>query len=166
VAETNLRGYSIDGRLNKMDVDIIDVDPTCEAAGNADGDVIFTFTEIPNCVSVDAGSCLLHSVQLLDDDDNGGAIDLVFQSDNTTLGSIGAAVSESDANAGDILGYVSLTTYFDGIAWQMSTKTNIGLVLKAAASTKSIYVAGVNRSGSSQTATAAGIHLKIGVIKD
>ncbi len=166
MAETNLRGYSIDGRLNKMDVDIIDVDPTCEAAGNADGDVIFTFTEIPNCVSVDAGSCLLHSVQLLDDDDNGGAIDLVFQSDNTTLGSIGAAVSESDANAGDILGYVSLTTYFDGIAWQMSTKTNIGLVLKAAASTKSIYVAGVNRSGSSQTATAAGIHLKIGVIKD
>ena len=25
MAETNLRGYSIDGRLNKMDIDLIDV---------------------------------------------------------------------------------------------------------------------------------------------
>ena len=48
----------------------------------------------------------------------------------------------------------------------MSSKTNIGLVLKAAAATKSVYVAGVNRNGDAQTATAAGIHLRIGVIKD
>ena len=166
MAETNLRAYSVDGRLNKMDVDLIDVDPTSEAASNADGDVIFTFTEIPNCVSVEAGSCLLHSVQLLDDDDIGGKIDLVFQTDSTTLGTIGAAVSESDANAGDILGFVTLETYFDGINWQMSSKTNIGLVLKAAASTKSIWVAGVNRNGGAVTNTANGIHLRIGVIKD
>ena len=166
MAETNLQKYQTNERLGKMDVDLIDIDPVCEAASNADGDVIFTFTEIPNAVSVDGGSCLLHSVQLLDDDDNGGKIDLVFQTDDTTLGTIGAAVSETDANAGDILGYVQLETYFDGINWQMSSKTNIGLVLKAAAATKSVYVAGVNRNGDAQTATAAGIHLRIGVIKD
>ena len=166
MAITNLQKYQTQERLGKMDVDLIDVDPVCEAASNADGDVIFTFTEIPNAVSVDGGSCLLHSVQLLDDDDNGGKIDLVFQTDDTTLGTIGAAVSETDANAGDILGYVQLETYFDGINWQMSSKTNIGLVLKAAAATKSVYVAGVNRNGDAQTATAAGIHLRIGVIKD
>ena len=166
MAITDVNKYSIGERLGKMDVDLIDVDPTCQAASNADGDVIFTFTEIPNAVAVDGGSCLLHSVQLLDDDDNGGKIDLVFQTDDTTLGAIGAAVSESDANAGDILGYVQLETYFDGINWQMSSKTNIGLVLKAAAATKSVYVAGVNRNGDAQTATAAGIHLRIGVIKD
>jgi len=166
MAITNLQKYQTQERLGKMDVDLIDVDPVCEAASNADGDVIFTFTEIPNAVSVDGGSCLLHSVQLLDDDDNGGKIDLVFQTDDTTLGGIGTAVAESAANAGDILGYVQLETYFDGIAWQMSSKTNIGLVLKAAAGTQSLYVAGVNRNGDAQTATAAGIHLRIGVIKD
>ena len=166
MAITDLNKYSTTERLGKMDVDLIDVDPVCEAASNADGDVIFTFTEIPNAVAVYGGSCLLHSVQLLDDDDNGGKIDLVFQTDDTTLGTIGAAVSESDANAGDILGYVQLETYFDGINWQISSKTNIGLVLKAASGTKSLYVAGVNRNGDAQTATAAGIHLRIGVIKD
>mgnify|MGYP003147829342 CR=1 FL=1 len=166
MAETKIHGYTVQERLGKMDVDLIDVDPTCEAASNADGDVIFTFTEIENAVAVPGGSCLLHSAQLLDDDDNGGAIDLVFQSDNTTLGAIGAAVSESAANAGDILGYVSLSTYFDGINWQMSTKTNIGLTMKAASGETSLYVAGVNRSGSAQTATASGIHLKLGIIKD
>jgi len=166
MAITDLNKYSTTERLGKMDVDLIDVDPVCEAASNADGDVIFTFTEIPNAVAVDGGSCLLHSVQLLDDDDNGAKIDLVFQTNDTTLGTIGAAVSESDANAGNILGYVQLETYFDGINWQISSKTNIGLVLKAASGTKSLYVAGVNRNGDAQTATAAGIHLRIGVIKD
>ena len=166
MAITDLNKYSTTERLGKMDVDLIDVDPVCEAASNADGDVIFTFTEIPNAVAVDGGSCLLHSVQLLDDDDNGAKIDLVFQTNDTTLGTIGEAVSESDANAGNILGYVQLETYFDGINWQISSKTNIGLVLKAASGTKSLYVAGVNRNGDAQTATAAGIHLRIGVIKD
>ena len=166
MAKTQLHNYTVQEKLNKMDIDLIDVDPVCEAASNADGDVIFTFTEIPNVVAVNGGASLLHSVQLLDDDDNGGKIDLVFQTDDTTLGTLGAAVSESDANAGDILGYVQLETYFDGINWQISSKTNIGLVLKAASGTKSLYVAGVNRNGDAQTATAAGIHLRIGVIKD
>ena len=166
MAETQINKYSSRARLGRMDVDLIDVDPVCEAASNADGDVIFTFTEIPNAVAIDGGTCLLHSVSLLDDDDNGGKIDLIFQTDSTTLGTLGAAVSESDANAGDILGYVQLDTYFDGINWQLSSKTNIGLVLKAASGTKSLYVAGVNRNGDAQTATAAGIHLRIGVIKD
>ena len=48
----------------------------------------------------------------------------------------------------------------------MCSKTNIGLVLKAAASTKSIWVAGVNRNGGAVTNTAAGIQLRIGVIND
>ena len=166
MAETQINKYSSRARLGRMDVDLIDVDPTCQAESNADGDVIFTFTEIPNAVAIDGGTCLLHSVSLLDDDDNGGKIDLIFQTDSTTLGTLGAAVSESDDNAGDILGYVQLDTYFDGINWQLSSKTNIGLVLKAASGTKSLYVAGVNRNGDAQTATAAGIHLRIGVIKD
>lgn len=166
MSNTKLHDYTVIERLGKMAVDLIDVNPVCEAASNADGDVIFTFTEIPNAVAVDGGSCLLHSVQLLDNDYNGGIIDLVFQTDNTTLGAIGAAVSESDTNAEDILGYVQLETYFDGINWKMSSKTNIGLVLKAASGTKSLYIAGVNRNGDAQTATASGINLRIGVIKD
>ena len=66
----------------------------------------------------------------------------------------------------DRLGTVSMSSYFDGIAWQSSTKTNLGLVVKAASDTTSIYVAGVNRAGASTTWTASGIQLKIGIVKD
>ena len=166
MAETNITKYRTAERLGKMDVDLIDVTPTCDTSGTDDADVLFDYVEIPNCVSVAQGSCLLHSIQLLDIDDVGGAIDLVFQTDNTALGTIDAAVSIADADAADILGYVSLSSYFDGIAWQMSTKTNIGLIMKAASGTSSIYVAGVNRNGASVTHTASGIVLRIGVIKD
>ena len=66
---------------------------------------------------------------------------------------------------GDIQGSVSMTSYFDGIAWQMSTKNNIGLVVKAAEDSTSLYIAGVIRTAS-LTYTASGIQLKIGIVKD
>ena len=165
MAETNITKYRAAERLGKMDVDLIDVTPTCDTGGTDDADVLFDYVEIPNCVSVAQGSCLLHSIQLLDIDDVGGAIDLVFQTDNTALGTIDAAVSITDANARDIQGSVSMTSYFDGIAWQMSTKNNIGLVVKAASDSTSLYVAGVIRTDS-LTYTASGIQLKVGIVKD
>ena len=58
-----------------------------------------------------------------------------------------------------------MTNYFDGIAWQMSTKNNIGLTVKAASDSTSLYVAGVVRTDS-LTYTASGIQLKIGIVKD
>ena len=166
MAATNLHNYSVQEKLNKMDVDVITVTPTIETSAIVQHDVLFDYIEIPNAVSVNGGSAIIQSIQLLDEGDQGGAIDLVFQSDNTALGTLDAAVSISDANARDILGYVSITNYFDGIAWQMSTKNNIGLVVKAASDTKSIYVAGVIRSASIDYNAATDIQLKIGIVKD
>ena len=142
MAQTDLRKYGTEERLNKMDLDVISVDPTCDPSGTDDADVLFDFTEIPYAASVDGGSCLLHSIQLLDDDDVGGKLDLVFATANTALGALDAAITISDANAQNILGYVS------------------------AEGTRSLYVAGVNRNGASVTHVAAGIHLKIGIVKD
>ena len=166
MAQTDLRKYGTEERLNKMDLDVISVDVTCDPSGTDDADVLFDFTEIPYAASVDGGSCLLHSIQLLDDDDVGGKLDLVFATANTALGTLDAAISITDANAQNILGYVRLEDYFDGINWQMSTSTSIGLAMKCAEGTRSLYVAGVNRNGASVTHVAAGIHLKIGIVKD
>ena len=129
--------------------------------------VISNPVEISNCVSVEAGSSLLHSVQLIDDDDDGAVIDLVFTQVSTNLGTVNGAIDAADSVAASILGVVSITSYFDGIAWQIAQKTNIGLVLKAVAGSKSIYVGAINRNGGAVTKTAADdLHLRIGVIKD
>ena len=156
---------SADKKLNQMKVDLITVTPTCDTGGVNQHDVLFDYIEIPNAVAVKGGSAIIQSIQLLDEDDQGGVIDLVFQSDNTSLGTVDAAVSITDANARDIQGSVSMTSYFDGIAWQMSTKNNIGLIVKAASDSTSLYVAGVVRTDS-LTYTASGIQLKIGIVKD
>ena len=91
----------------------------------------------------------------------------MFTQVSTNLGTVNGAIDAADSVAASILGVVSLTSYFDGIVWQISQKTNIGLVLKAVASTKSIYVGAINRSGGAVTKTAADdLHLRIGIIKD
>ena len=165
MAKTEIHKFTVQERLGKMDVDVITVTPTCDASGTNINDVLFDYVEIPNAVAVAGGSAIIQSINLLDEDDQGGLIDLVFQSDNTALGTIDAAVSITDANARDIQGAVSMSNYFDGIAWQMSTKNNIGLTVKAASDSTSLYVAGVVRTDS-LTYTASGIQLKIGIVKD
>ena len=172
MAKTRLHNYSVQEKLNKMDVDIITVTPTLNVDtdggddGTQDNDVMFDYTEIPNAVAVPGGSAIIQSITLLDKDDLGAAIDLVFADADTGLGTLDAAVSDDDAGAEGILGYTSITSYFDGVAWQVASKNNLGMVVKAATGSTSIYVAGVNRNGAAVTNTVSGFKLKIGVVKD
>ena len=162
------RSLAVIERLGKMDVDVITLTPDTATEACSDGEVIFQADELPNIVSVDGGTCIVQSIGVLDDDDHGGAIDIVFM-DTTGLldaGDDGGTIDAADGVIPDaILGVVQITSYFDGIAWQYGYKTNIGLVLKAPSASKSIYVSAVNR-GSTATWTAAGLRLQIGVIKD
>jgi hypothetical protein len=167
MANTDIFKYSTNERLGKMDVDFIDVDLVTDTDATADNGVISNPVEIANAVSVNAGTSILQSVQLIDDDDDGAIIDLVFTQVSTNLGTVNGAIDAADSVAASILGVVSITSYFDGIAWQIAQKTNIGLVLKAAASTKSIYVGAINRNGGAVTKTAADdLHLRLGIVKD
>ena len=169
MAETILKKYSVQEKLNKMDVDIITITPTTTTAECVVGDVIFQADELANIVSVNGGSCILQSILVLDDDDNGQAIDLVFMTTTALLDATSAGGTAIDAAEGTIpdtiLGVVSISNYFDGLVWQVGHKENIGLVLKAATGTKSIYVSAVNR-GATDTWTADGLRLKIGIVKD
>ena len=169
MAATDLKGYSAAEKLNKMDVDVITLTPDTATEACSDGEVIFQADELTNMVAVNGGTCIVQSIGVLDDDDHGGAIDIVFM-DTTGLldaGDDGGTIEAADGAIPDaILGVVNISNYFDGIAWKYGHKENIGLVLKAGASTKSIYVAGVNRSGGALTWTAAGLRLKIGIVKD
>ena len=170
MAETQIRKYAVIERLGKMDVDIITVTPTIETSTIDANDVLFNPVEIPFAVSELGGRSLLHSVCLIDQTDTsvdaGVAIDLVFTQDSTNLGTLDAAVSAADTVLDGIIGIVPMTSYVDMINGQISTKTNIGLVLiGASASSKSVYVGGVVREAGTARAADA-IDLRIGVIKD
>ena len=170
MAETQIRKYAVIERLGKMDVDFITVTPTIETSSIDANDVLFNPVEITNAVSVNGGRSLLHSICLIDQTntsvDAGVAIDLVFTQDSTNLGTLDAAVSCADTVLDGIIGIVPMTSYVDMINGQISTKTNIGLILAgASASSQSVYVGGVIREAGTARAADA-IDLRIGVIKD
>ena len=60
-----------------------------------------------------------------------------------------------------------MSNYTDLVGCQVATKTNVGLVVKAASTTKSIFVHAVNRSGGTYTpAATTDLKMKIGIVKD
>lgn len=168
MAETNLTERSSQAKLNSMAVDLIDVTLTTDDEAHGNNDVIAQSIEIPNAVAVEGGSAIIQSIMILDEDDEAPSIDLIFQTDNTALASDeGEIVNISDDNARDILGFVNVSNYTDLLNCQVGIKTNIGLVVKAASTTKSIFVHAVNRSGGTYTpAATTDLKMKIGIIKD
>ena len=171
MAESNLRKYTTEERLNKMDVDLIDVTLTTVAAAVANNEVVSQSIEIENAVAVQGGSAIIQSIVLNCDDAETPALDLVFTqvSDALTSGlselvAVGTDVDNFNAS---ILGHVSLSDYTNLVDCVTATKLNIGLIVKAVAGSTSIYVHTINRSGANFTPTATDdLHLRVGVVKD
>lgn len=139
--------------------------PTLETSILANNDVFFVPTEIPNFFREAGGIATLDSVVVLDGDDQNVAFDLMFFSESVTLGTLNAAISITDANAEKCLGVVKMvvaTHASDLINSILFTQGNIGLTMKAAAGSSSLWVGGVVRSGT-PTYTASGMKMKFGV---
>jgi len=151
----------------RSEVVLIDATLTTDAEAIADNEIIAQGIELPNVVGEDGSCAIIQSVMILDEDDEAPAVDLVFSSANTALGSDeGEAVSISDANARNIQGFVSVNNYTDLVGSQVAVKSNIGLTVKTASDSKSLYVHCINRSGGNYTpAATTDMKLKIGFIR-
>lgn len=144
---------------------VIDVTLTADTAILASGDVMVVPQEITSVFRQNAGRVRLESIVVLDGDDQGTAIDLVFSDANITLGTLNAAISVSDADAAKIIGHVSVAAadFKDYINSQIAVKTGVGIVMEAAAASTSLWVSAVCRSGT-PTYTAAALKLKLGFV--
>ncbi len=131
------------------------------------GDVLSDTAIIYDALDEEEGTATIHSVTLLDKDDQAGALDLVFFRTNVSLGTKNDAVSISDTNADEILGVLEITAsdYVDLVNSQIVTKTNLGIGIRGDKNqgTK-IYVAAISRD--TKTYSASGITLKITTLQD
>lgn len=143
--------------------DLIDVTLSLDTAQYASGDVLAATQEVANAVATNGAKCLLHSVVVLDKDDQGQALDLVFLRTNVSLGSENSAVAITDTDAEQVLGIVSIAAgdYNDLGANRVATMPGVGLVLEADAASTSIYLAAVSKG--TGTYTASGIIVKLGL---
>lgn len=132
----------------------------------ASGEVLAATQIITACMRVNGGTGVIHSVVLLDKDDQAGALDLVFLRTNVGIGTENAAVSVADADADEILGIIEIAAadYVDLVNSQLVTKSNVGIVVDADAAADDLYVAAISRD--TKTYTASGITLKIGFLRD
>lgn len=145
---------------------IVDVTLSLDTDQYADGDVLADNQEVTNAVRVNDGTGIIHSITLLDKDDQGAALDLVFLQTSGSLGTENSAVSVADGDADDILGVVEIGAgdYVDLVNSQIVTKDNVGIVIKGASGGTSIYIAAVSRG--TGTYTASGITIKLGILQD
>ena len=172
MAETKLHKYTVIEKLNKMDVDLIDVTLTTDAETIADDAVIAQRIELENAVAVKGGSCILQSITLINTDSSveSPGIELIFMEDNTAIsGDEGSAVTASDTTAFKVLGSVTITNWsiLKPTDNEFAIKANIGLILKATSDTTSIWVSAVNRSGGNYTPSGTTVLKgRFGIVKD
>ena len=185
MAETNLRQYGTEERLNKMDVDLIDVTVTLHSSAYESGDFMFTVTEIPNAVSVNGGRCIIQSVSAIvenhatpgsGDGTTTGDFDIIITSDGTGMTKssdttplvLDEAMSTVATTPMSVLdgtcGIVSLSNMIDVGEVAIGNEANIGIVGKAIDSSKSLYCWGIARS-TNNYATGL-LTLRFGVVKD
>ena len=186
MAKTQLHNYSVQEKLNKMDIDMIDIEATLSTSG-AEGSVMFLHTEIPDCVAVKGGTALLHSVTAIvadnatDTSSNGvdclSGFRLIFTSDSSitnlalqdVLATEGTATGSGGfqatrAQLATVNAVVAISGAQDAGYFGLHYVSNCGAVLKAASDTTSMYVFGV--SGDNTNYAGGKITLRIGVIKD
>ena len=144
-------------------MNVLDVTLVADTNAYADGDVLAIPQEIVNSVAEAGTARRLTSIVVIDGDDQGTAIDLIFFDASASLGTINTAIDISDADAAKIVGIVAIAAgdFKDLINNKVAVKTGIDLIMKAASTSASLWVGAVVRSGT-PTYSAGGIKLKLG----
>ena len=175
VSESKVSGgefLSADKKLNQMKIDLIDVTLTTDIEAINDNDVIAQSIEIPNAVAVKGGSAVIQSILLLDEDEEAPTVELLFSQISDAISddegnAIGASVAHLDTVFNSLLGSTTISNWSDLVDAQIGVKTNIGLVIKGAAASTSIYVHAINRTGGDYTpAATTNLKMRIGILKD
>lgn len=145
---------------------VAEVTLTLDTSIYASGDVLADTQEIASAIRINAGTGVIHSLIILDKDDQGQPLDVVFLKTNVSLGSENSPVSITDANADEILGIVEVVAgdYVDLVNSQLVTATDVGIVVVADSAATSLFVGVISRGAG--TYTASGITLKIGILQD
>lgn len=145
---------------------VLDVTLSLDTNAYADGDVLADTQALANAVRVAGGRAHLQSVVVIDESDQKQGFDLIFLDADNSLGSENSAPSIGDANAGTIIGRVQIGAgdYYDLGGVSIANVNGIGLMLKAATATTSIWVAAISRG--SGTYGAAAIKLKLAFLWD
>jgi hypothetical protein len=151
--------------------DVITVTLSLDTNAYADGDVMADTQVVTGAIHAAGGEAILHSVLVLDEDDQGQTFDILLLNADNSIGTENSAPSITDANARTIVAAgtptndlrISSGDYIDLGGCRVAMKTNIGAVVKAASGSSDLYVATVIRGAA--TYSASGVKLMLGFLQ-
>lgn len=135
---------------------------TSNTDAHSTGDVIAALQELPNFARARGGAAKLVSALLIDGDDIGANVDLVFFRATGSIGAESAAYTLSDAVAATHEGTLNFTAFDDSINNKTAQLDNINRVMGCAYGSNSLYVGLVAR-GSVDLTNADAYSIKLGI---
>lgn len=145
--------------------DVITIDCSVDTNAYAEGDVLFATQEVAGFSTAADITSILQSIVVLDPDDQGIGVDLIFFNANTSLGTENSAPDADDTELLTIIGRVQVGagSFYDIGASKIACVYGVGLPMKAGTG-GSIWMAGIARGAP----TYAGGHLwvKLGVLRN
>lgn len=147
-------------RNNKL----VDVTLLADTTAYAAGDLLIATQVIPNAVRDIDTPMLLQNLTLIDENDQGVAMDIYFLDANASFGTFNLAAAPTAVAARSVQGKVAVATgdWKDLGVVRVATFNNLNIPIKPAAGTKDVYVAIVNGAGT-PTFTASGLKMRLGV---
>ena len=148
-------------------LDLIEVILSLNTSQYASGDVLADTQEVAAAFA-NGHPAVLYSLQVIDEDDQAGAIDFLFLRSNQSIGTENNAFAPADAVALEILTEVPVLAadYNDYTNNQQAIKqvsdTGMGVILKPTSGT-SLYIAAISRD--TKTYTAAGVRVRVGLVQ-
>ena len=183
MAVTDTKKYTVQEKLNKMDVDLITIICAAKRSSGAD-ELMIEVTEIPNAVSVPGGSSILQSMFLHNEHASQFPAGVYFISDSSRtflaedLGgddaadAIGESISGEDMGGSTILtglqaSFTVASSSFDqiGSADSYAMIDTGGVPVKAASGSTSLYLWAMTTS-STVPSTDQNVNIKLGFVKD
>jgi len=125
---------------------LVNFTPVVDTAAYANSDLLFDTTEVPYLAFNKNQAFVLDQVTIFDKSDNTGLImDLYLLDVLSSLGSINGAPNINDTNALNIMATMAFATadWKDLGGIKVASKNNLGLIVKPATDSQSVYAAGV-----------------------
>lgn len=146
--------------------DVLDVTLSLDTNAYGDGDVLADTQAVTGAFRAAGGRAFLKNIIVLDEDDQGQGLDLIFLDANHSIGTENSAPSVTDANARTIIGRLQIPSgAFYDLGGSRIAFIDAGMImLKAAAASTTLYVAAISRG--TGTYTASGIRLKLALVWD
>ena len=145
---------------------VIEVEVSVDTGAHAANDVVCQPVELAEIAQAE-GCAVITSVVITDYDDQGSALDVVFLKSAITVGANNGAMTISDGEIDDVLGYVSVSSYLDLANNQVGAVRNVGLVVEPEIndgdSSRSIWMA--LRTTGTPTYASGRLGVKIGVLR-